>query len=802
MAPRTNIIQDLNLDLTDEELNPEDAVEDIEFDLTDVGEEDDDLADDMALPEEESHMSNLAELIDEDTLTEIATTLLESYGDDVSSREEWSSIATTGVDLLGFSIEERSEPFPGACGASHPVLAQSVVKFQAKAIKELCPSTGPVRTQIMGIQTPEKQQQANRVRDFMNYQTTLQMPEYRMQLDKLLFYTALYGSGIKKTYWDNDLGRPKTVFVKAEDFVIDYYATDLESAERYTHRYLMSPNELRKAQVSGEFRDVEVDEPADPEIQDEALDSDELHGRSQPNATNGQHTILEMHVNINLPGFEDENGIADPYVVVINKDDDQILSIYRNWKEEDGKRKKRLWFTHYCFIPGLGFYGYGYLHLIGGLAKTATNSLQQLTDAGTYSNLPAGFKAHGLRILMPDTPISPGEWREANSPAGDLSKSLVPLPYKEPSGTLFQLMQFVVEAATQFADATDNVLQESSNYGPVGTTMALLEQSTKLYTAIHKRMHDAQALDLKMLAEINFEFMPDEYPYDVPGAGGQVLKKDFNPSIVDVIPVSDPNMPTESHRIAKINAIMGFAVQDPTAHNMAEIRLDMYRALGVDDPERYLAQQKQPFSGDPISEIGAAMAGQALAAAPTQNHDAHIIAHSAILKNPAYMDNVQLQQTIQTHINDHLAMKYKFEMLNLIDDPQVSEAIMSGQEIPPEVENAISLKVAFVADTLNNYDQAKTDALAGISNDPVIKLQQEEVARDTKKQEHDMEMDQIDKRLDYLKIVIAQEGDEDDREAKALADVAKLLADMQMKRESNATIREVSQRNSSGTEER
>jgi hypothetical protein len=787
MAPRTDIIKDL--DLTSEEMNPEPEVEDIEFEELEFeipGETYDEDEEDQ-LPAEMTHESNLAEHLDIDILNELSSDLIEAYEDDVQSRDEWTQIATTGVDLLGFKVEERSDPFPGACGAAHPVLAQSVVKFQAKAIKELYPSMGPVRTQIMGAQTPEKQEQANRVRDFMNYQTKIMMPEYGTQLDKLLFYAALYGSAIKKTYWDNDLVRPKTMFIKAEDFVIDYFATDLESAERYTHRYLMSPNELRKAQVSGEFRDVELSEPEDPEIGEEDLSSDELHGQSVP-AQTSQHTILEMHVNIDLPDtpFADPDGIARPHIVIINQDDEQILAIYRNWKENDERKNKRVWFTHYCFIPGLGFYGYGYLHLIGGLASTATKTLQQLIDAGTYANLPAGFKSHGMRVLMPDTPIAPGEWREVNTPAGDLAKSLQPLPYKEPSGTLFQLMQFVVEAAMQFADATDNVLQESSNYGPVGTTMALLEQSTKLYTAIHKRMHDAQALDLKMLAEINFEFMPDGYPYDVPGGQGNVFKQDFDPSIVDVVPVSDPNMPTESHRIAKINAVMGFAAQDPKAHNMQEIRLDMYRALGIEGPERYLAQQAQPFTGDPISEIAAAISGSPLSVEPTQSHDAHITAHAAVLKNPAYQDNLQLQQTMMEHINAHLAMKYKFEVLQLINDPQMTEAVMSGQPMPPEMQNAIAIKVAAVADTLNNFDQAKADALAGISNDPVIKMQQEEVARDTAQKEHDKQMDYIDRTLKYLELTLEDENKDLDRTNNELVSVAKILSEIHTKGQTNA----------------
>ena len=444
----------------------------------------------MGLMDEEPMMmgdfdANLVETMSEADIQEVSKNLQEGYDRDKSSREEYDEIAEEGIELLGLKYDEGAGAFPGASGVTHPVLAQAVVKFQAKAYKELFPTEGPVRTRIMGTQTQPKLEQANRVRQFLNWQTQIQMPEYGPELDKMLFHVALYGTAFKKTSFNPALQRPVTEFIKAQDFFVDYFASDLESAERYTHKYLISKNEIKKMQIAGMFVDVDID--ADYGVEQSSADetSDEIVGVSKPGENDDYVEILEMHTNLDLPGYEDQDGIKLPYIVHMTGDG-TVLAIRRNYDQEDPMRKKKMYFTHYTMIPGLGFYGYGYIHLIGGLTKTATSSMRQLIDAGTFANLPGGFKAHGLRVLAPDEPIAPGEFREVNAPAGDLGKSLQILPFKEPSSTLFNLMDYASKLASQFADSTDNVVENATNYGPVGTTMALLEQSSKLFSAVHK----------------------------------------------------------------------------------------------------------------------------------------------------------------------------------------------------------------------------------------------------------------------------------------------------------------------------
>ena len=763
---------------------PEDGVMDSDMEITIEDQQEIDAAEAMGmLPEEEGgmelevddHEANLADILDEQQLADVARELSEAFENDKDSREDYDSIAEDGVTLLGLQDERGDEPFPGACAATHPALTQAVVKFQAKAYKELFPTEGPVRTRIIGTQNPEKMEQANRVRHFMNYQTQLQMPEYGPELDRLLFYVGLYGSAFKKTYWDATLQRPRTQYVKAQDFYIDYYASDLETAERFTHTYSMSQNEIRKYQLAGMFTDIEVmDSTMDSESGAEET-ANEAVGVSRPSIQKDRVEILEMHVNLDLPGFEDENGIALPYIVHMT-DADKILAIRRNWDQEDQAKKKKHFFTHFTMIPGLGFYGYGYLHLIGGLTKTATSSMRQLIDAGTFANLPGGFKAHGLRVLAPDEPIAPGEWREVNSPAGDLAKSLQPLPFKEPSGTLFNLMQYVVNTAKEFADSSDQIVENGSNYGPVGTTMALLEQSSKMFSAVHKRLHSAQSKDLRILARLDHEYLPEMYPYEVAGGAQQVFKNDFNLKSIDVIPVSDPNMPSESHRIAKINAIMTIAQQQPEAYNMEQIGMELFQAMGIDEPERYLKKKQQPMSADPITENMAVMKGAPLQAKPEQNHDAHLVTHAMMLQNKTYQGNPQMVQLLTSHIQDHMALKYRQEMIQMIQDPQMQQAIMAGQPLPPQVENQVALMAANAADQVNQLDIEKEKILSGEKDkdDPVskqIELQQMEL--DLKRQVH---MDKI--ALEESKMIIDDENKDEDRLLKSEQMNMKFSADI------------------------
>ena len=725
--------------------------------------------------------ANLAEQMPEEDLQFVANELYEGFTKDKDSRQEYDDIAEEGVTLLGFKDDQGDEPFPGACNATHPVLAQAVVKFQAKTYKELFPTEGPVRTRIIGMDTMQKQEQANRVRQFMNWQTQIQMPEYGPELDRLLFYVSLYGTAFKKTYWDPTQQRACTEFVKSSDFYVNYYASDLENAERYTHKYTLSKNQVKKLQLAGMFRDLDVMET--PIDESSATESEnEIVGRAKPGMAEDEVEILEVHANIDLPGFENEDGLKLPYIVHMTTDE-QVLCIRRNWDEDDLLMKKKMYFTHYTMIPGLGFYGYGYLHLIGGLTKTATSSLRQLIDAGTFANLPGGFKAHGLRVLAPDEPISPGEWREVNSPAGDLGKSLQPLPFKEPSGTLFQLMQYVTNLAKEFADATDSVVEQGSNYGPVGTTMALLEQSSKLFNAVHKRLHAAQSKDLRILARLDSEYLPDMYPYEVAGSAQQVFREDFNLKSIDVIPVSDPNMPTEAHRIAKINAIMSIAQQNPAAYNMQQISMELFAAMGVEEPQRYLAQSQQPMSANPITENMAAMKGTPLQAQMDQNHDAHIETHGTILRNPAYKENPQLQQILMGHITEHLAMKYQQEMMQMIQDPQMQQALMmaqqQGQPLPMEMQNQIALMAADASDKVLQFDEEKAKIMAGDTDkNEQIEIQKQDLAlraqaEMNKLKIHDDKMD-----LEEAKLMTTDENEDEDRKLRLKEAEMRFASDM------------------------
>ena len=713
------------------------------------------------------HDANLADVMEESDIQAVSQELLEGFDRDKQSREEYDEIAEDGINLLGLQYDDSAGSFPGSSGVTHPVLAQAVVKFQAKAYKELFPTEGPVRTRIMGTQTQEKLDQSNRVRQFLNWQTQTQMPEYGPELDKMLFHVALYGTSFKKTYFNPALQRPITEFIKAQDFYVDYYASDLETAERYTHKYLISKNEIKKMQLAGVFRDMDVD--VDYTIEQTSADelSDETVGSSKPGENDDYANILEMHVNIDLPGFEDQDGIKLPYIVHMTEDGD-VLAIRRNYDAEDMMRKKKMYFTHYTMIPGLGFYGYGYIHLIGGLTKTATSSMRQLIDAGTFANLPGGFKAHGLRVLAPDEPIAPGEFREVNAPAGDLGKSLQILPFKEPSSTLFNLMDYASKLASQFADSTDNVVDNATNYGPVGTTMALLEQSSKLFSAVHKRLHAAQTKDLRILTRLDYEYLPDLYPYEVAGGAQQVFKKDFNLKSIDVIPVSDPNMPTEAHRIAKINAIMSIAQQNPAAYNMEQIGMELFSAMGVDEPQRYLKQQQQPISADPISENMAALKGAPLQAKPEQNHDAHIIAHGTFMQNPSY-ESPAVQQLLISHMQDHLAMKYQQQMAQMVQDPRAQQMIMSGQQLPPEMENQIALMAADASDKVLQLDEEKTKIMNGEKKDSSqeqLEIQKQDLALRAKKLMDEMKMHQDKMDLQESKIMIDDENKDEDRKLK------------------------------------
>jgi hypothetical protein len=531
--------------------------------------------------QEVEHDSNLSDYVDEDVLNSIANDLMGEYGADQSSRDDWFQAYRKGLELLGFKYEERTMPFAGSSGVTHPLLSESVTQFQAQAYKELLPSGGPVRTQILGTPDQQKEEQSQRVKDYMNYQIMHIMEEFDPELDQMLFYLPLTGSTFKKVYFDATLGRAVSKFVASEDLIVPYTATDLQSAERVTHVLRRTENDIKKMQVAGMYRDVDI-QPYKNETRIQET-KNRIEG-IQDTGYQEDYTLLEVHCDLDLEGFEDDNGIKLPYIVTIDEGSQKILSIYRNYEEADPLKKKKQYFVHYKFLPGLGFYGFGLIHMLGGLSRTATSALRQLIDAGTLSNLPAGFKARGLRIKDDDNPLQPGEFRDVDAPSGDLRQGLMPLPYKEPSQTLFQLLGFVVQAGQRFATIADQKISDAGGAGaPVGTTMAIMERGTRVMSAIHKRMHYAQRIEFKLLAKIFKEYTEPFYPYDVgKDVVPSVKQADFDDRI-DIIPVSDPNIFSMSQRVTLAQTQLQLAQADPASHNMYEAYKRMYQALGVHD---------------------------------------------------------------------------------------------------------------------------------------------------------------------------------------------------------------------------
>ena len=687
-------------------------------------------ADEEEAPRDENFFANLAEVMNLGELDDLGAELINLVDKDIESQKEWREIYAEGMKLLGFRWKDsENEIFDGSCTATHPVLAEAIVKYQAKARNQLLPPTGPVRTEIIGIEDDEKKGQAQRVADHMNYQVMHQMAEYRVEHDRMLFHQAFGGSAFTKTYYDSAMGRPVSRFVSLPDFIINYYATDLGSAHRYSEVVNLSGNELRRSQLNGFYLKEELNSKAATNDHDPIVEEiDDISGRKIPAPTEDEiHIFYEIHTYLAIddPDVDDrteeerEIGLELPYIVTVDKDSHRIMSIRRNWRAEDPQKTKRVWYTHWPFIPGFGFLGYGYVHLIGGLARTATAALRNLVDAGNFANLPAGFKAHGLRVVGSNEPLQPGEWREVNAPGLDLTKSLVPLPYKEPSKTLFDLLGFVTQAAQQFASASDAVVSQSTNYGPVGTTLALLEESSKLFSAIHERLFESQKHELGILAQINHEFLPQEYPYDSNKGQASIMAQDYDGRI-DVIPVTDPRTPTQAHRVAHANATLAIAQQFPKEHNVRAVLADLHRELGQDHPEKYLnPPPPQAVPTDPVTENQAILLGKPVKAAEYQDHLAHIGVHVVIAENPQYNNNPQVVMATMAHIQEHLAQQFRLEiqreMGQQIPPPQ------PGQPPNPQVENAIAQSAAEAATKI------KEGAEANAENDPIIALQEAEL---------------------------------------------------------------------------
>ena len=679
---------------------------------------------------------NMAEYLDDSVLGEISNQITASYEDDVSSRENWYETFKNGLDLLGINSENRSEPFEGSSGVYHPLLAEATTHFQAQAYKELLPANGPVDTKVLGASSDPKQMQANRVKNFMNYQLMYKMEEYDPEMDQMLFFLPLAGSAFKKCYYDPSMGRVVSRFVKAEDLVVPYTTTDLHTTPRITHVIKMTENDMRKLQLSGFYTDVEMSAPGystDGTAVEEKIN--ELDGISKTGASE-EFTLLECHLELDIEGFEDKDsngettGLALPYIVTICQDNGRVLAIRQNYDQADPMRKKIEYFTHYKFLPGLGFYGFGLIHMIGGVTKSATAILRQLIDAGTLANLPAGFKSRGLNIQRSDDPLQPGEWRDVDAAGGTIRDSFLPLPYKEPSATLAQLLGLLVESGQRFAAVMDQQTGDGNSQAPVGTTVALLEKGQKVISSIHKRLHYAQKNEFKILKRLFGEYLPPEYPYQVQGAQQSVFAEDFN-NTVDIVPVCDPNIFSTTQRIVLAQTQLQMAQSAPQIHNMKEAFRKMYIALNIKDIDDVLLPEFDPTPKDPVQENMDALMNVPLKAFPQQNHDAHIQAHMAFMQSPQIQQNPQAMSALQAHIQEHVALKYRVQMEQILAQQgiQLPQPGPDGQmpQLPPEIESQIAVAAAQATQQITGQEQALAQAMAAQQQDPQRQMFEEQM---------------------------------------------------------------------------
>ena len=672
---------------------------------------------------------NLAEEIPDRELSRIAGELMSEFDANKSGRQEWEDAYANGLELLGFSYEERAQPFRGASGVTHPLLAEAATQFQAQAFNELLPASGPVRTAVLGAETREKEQQAIRVKQFMNYYITNVMEEYTPELDQMLFFLPLAGSTFKKVYYDETKGRAVSKFVPAEHLVVPYETSDLETCPNITQVIRMSLNDLRKKQVSGFYLDIDV-LPAQGEsgsVEDEIQRIDGV----TPTQIDYDCTILECHVDLDLEGYEEEDedgeltGIKIPYIVTISQDNGQILSIRRNYREDDEDKRKIQYFVHYKFLPGFGFYGLGLIHTIGGLSRTATAALRQLIDAGTLSNLPAGFKARGLRIRDDDDPLQPGEFRDVDAPGGAIRDSLMPLPFKGPDATLFNLLGFVVQAGQRFATITDLKVGDGNQQAAVGTTIAMLEQGSRVMSAVHKRLHYAMRIEFKMLARVMSESLPQEYPYSVEGAESAVMASDFDDRI-DVVPVSDPNMFSQAQRIALAQTKLQLAGAAPELHNMHEVYKDMYEALGVKDTDRIMKRipDEEPEPKDPAQENIDAMDMVPLQAFEGQEHEAHIMAHMVFGSTPMVAGMPAIAISLQKHIMEHVRIAARERAA--VQFIQSRQAVGGAAATEEEMLQVEGLTAQFVAEGMQMVKQL-SQQVSGQGPDPLVQLKEQEL---------------------------------------------------------------------------
>ena len=672
--------------------------------------------------------ANLAEDMDERTLKRLGSELISEYKKDKESRKEWEEGYTKGLDLLGVKYNEQTRPFKGASGVTHPLLSESATTFQASAYKELLPSDGPVRTQVLGIRTPNTEQQADRVKEYMNYLLMEKMEDYTTDMDQMLYYLPLSGSTFKKIYYDEFLQRPVSKFVPAEDLVVPYYASDLKDAGRITHVIKMSENDVNKKMAAGFYRDLDLPKP---NVQDSDLQQkiNELDG-VKPGFTDYIHTVLEMHVDLNLDEYENfdnrtKKAIKIPYIVTIDESSSEVLSIYRNYRVDDANYTRIEYFVHYKFLPGLGFYGFGLIHTIGGLSRAATVALRQLIDAGTLKNLPAGFKSRGIRVRDDDQPIQPGEFRDVDAPGGNIRDQFFNLPFSEPSTTLFNLLGFVVQAGQKFAAITDTAVGNDTQNRAVGTTIALLERGSRVMSGVHKRCYYAMRMEFKILARICSEYLPPEYPYDVYGGPRQIKAADFDER-VDILPVADPNIMSMAQRVTLAQTQLQIATSNPQLHNIHEAYRRVYEALGTKQIETLLKPpQRQPEPMDPAKENARALQMKLLTAFEFQDHDAHIAAHTAFMDSRMVQINPQVYALLQSHVSDHISFKARKEVREqFAQDPNLIALEQSDpQSFQIAFDNSVATAVAEITTELVKGEMQANMA----KSDPLVRIKQQEV---------------------------------------------------------------------------
>ena len=757
----------------------------------------------MPMPEEGGdHFANLNELLPEADTSAMGNQLQSDYMEYKTSRAEWERAYIDGLSLLGFKYDQRTEPFQGASGATHPVLAEAVTQFQALAYKELLPSDGPVRTMVMGVSDPMKEQQAQRVKNFMNYQLMDQMEEYEPEFDQMLFYLPLSGSTFKKVYFDDLLGRAVSKFIPADDLVVPYTATSLDDAESVIHVVKMSENDLRKQMAAGFYSDIELTKPTGTVTNDLEEKEREVEGVSKSQRVDPLYTILECHVNLDLEGFEDvgpdgePTGIKLPYVVTIEEGSRKVLSIRRNFAPNDPKKIKIQYFVHFKFLPGLGFYGLGLIHMIGGLSRTATAALRQLLDAGTLSNLPAGFKQRGVRVKDDAQNIQPGEFKDVDTPGGNLKDAFVFLPYKEPSQTLLQLMGIVVQAGQRFASIADMQVGDGNQQAAVGTTVALLERGSRVMSAIHKRLYVSLKKEFKLLAGVFGSYLPPEYPYDVPGAARNVKQTDFDDR-VDILPVADPNIFSMSQRISMAQTQLQLAQSNPQMHNMYEAYRDMYTAVGVKNIDKILPPPPQNQPKDPALEHIDAMGQKPFQAFPGQDHRAHVTAHLNFMASNFVRNNPSITAALEKNIMEHISLmgqeqvqlEFQQEMQML---PQLQQqaamnpqAQQQFQQISQKIE---ARKAILIAEMTEDFMKEEKEVTSQFDHDPLLKLKQREVDLKAMDAERKSKEDEARLNLDKTKFLQGQQLDE--AKLQQNEDLANLRADTAMaKSEMSAEVK-------------